>query len=245
MPTDLPTFNKGDPNPFLHPDVLNEPERLLASYFTSSTIGLSILNSELRYLAINDTLAAMNGLPPSEHLGKTVRDVLGDFADIAEPKLRHTLATGESVNFEYSAKLPGRNDVGHWILHYLPVRDASGTVVRVCVVVVEITPQKQLALSLTETAGKLNKEVERLQTLSDVSGIIAANWNLQETFPQVSASIRLVLYHEYAGFELHDPSTGFWSVRWKIFPWAKDPCLLCPSARTTAPVGLLSESVPR
>lgn len=238
MPTDLPSFNKGDPNPFLHPDVLNEPERLLASYFTSSTIGLSILNSELRYLAINDTLAAMNGLPPSEHLGKTVRDVLGDFADIAEPKLRHTLATGESVNFEYSAKLPGRNDVGHWILHYLPVRDASGTVVRVCVVVVEITPQKQLALSLTETAGKLNKEVERLQTLSDVSGIIAANWNLQETFPQVSASIRRVLYHEYAGFELHDPSTGLLVRQVEDFPMGKGSMSSLPISPNNSPGGL-------
>jgi formate hydrogenlyase transcriptional activator len=237
-PTDLPSFTSGEQNPFLHPDVLNEPEKLLASYFTSSTIGLSILNSELRYLAINDTLAAMNGLPPSEHMGKTVREVLGDFADIAEPKLRNTLSTGESVNFEYSAKLPGRNDVGHWILYYLPVRDASGTVVRVCVVVVEITPQKQLALSLKEVAGKLRKEMERLQALLDVSCIIAANWNLQETFLQVSASIRRVLYHEYAGFELHDPSTGLLVRQAEDFPMGKGSMSSLPISPNNSPGGL-------
>ena len=116
-------------------------------------VGLSVLNSELRYLAINDTLAAMNGLPAADHLGKTVREVLGDFADIAEPNLRRLLATGEPVRFEISTKLPHRTHSGHWILHYLPIRDETGTVNRICAVVVEITVQK--------TAGRIAEGCRR------------------------------------------------------------------------------------
>ena len=124
---------------------------------SSSTVGLSVLNSDLRYLAINDTLAAMNGLPAADHLGKTVREVLGDFADVAEPKLRHLLATGDDVHFEISTKLAHRKETGHWILHYLPIRDGTGGVNRICAVVVEITAQKKLEESLKDVGGKLRE----------------------------------------------------------------------------------------
>jgi formate hydrogenlyase transcriptional activator len=217
---------------------LNEPEKLLAAYFSSSTVGLSILDSDLRYLAINNTLAAMNGIPVSAHLGKSVREVLGDFADVAEPKLRHTLETGESVNCEISSRLPAREHVCHWIVHYLPIRGQGGFVIRICAVVVEITAQKELEHSLREVGGKLRKEMERLQTLLDVSGIIASNWNLQETFPQVSASIRRVLNHEYAGFEIHDPSSGLLVRQAEDFPMGRGSISTMPISPNNSPGGM-------
>src|SRR5882757_8660179 len=81
--------------PFAHPEALSEPEKLLAAYFSSSTVGLCILDTDLHFLAINPTLADMNGIPAAEHLGKTVREVLGDFADRVEPQFQHVLSTGE------------------------------------------------------------------------------------------------------------------------------------------------------
>jgi formate hydrogenlyase transcriptional activator len=238
MPYNLSASGSDDPGPFSHPDALNEPEKLLAAYFSSSTVGLSILDSELRYLAINNTLATMNGIPASEHIGKTVREVLGDFADVAEPRLRHTLETGQPANFEISSKLPHRKDVGHWIVHYLPIRDANGVVIRICAVVVEITAQKELEQSLREVGDKLRKEMQRLQTLLDVSGIIASNWNLQETFPKVSASIRRVLHQEYAGFEIHDPNTGLLVRQAEDFPMGKGALSALSISPNNSPGGL-------
>jgi hypothetical protein len=43
---------------------------------------------ESRYLAINNTLAEINRIPAQNHIGKTVREILGDFADVVEPELR-------------------------------------------------------------------------------------------------------------------------------------------------------------
>jgi len=42
----------GAPNriPFASPEALNEPEKLLAAYFNSPTVGFCILDSDLRYL---------------------------------------------------------------------------------------------------------------------------------------------------------------------------------------------------
>jgi formate hydrogenlyase transcriptional activator len=238
MPYDLFASGSSDESPFSRPEALNEPEKLLAAYFSSSTVGLSILDSDLRYLAINNTLAAMNGIPVSAHLGKSVREVLGDFADVAEPKLRHTLETGESVNCEISSRLPAREHVCHWIVHYLPIRGQGGFVIRICAVVVEITAQKELEHSLREVGGKLRKEMERLQTLLDVSGIIASNWNLQETFPQVSASIRRVLNHEYAGFEIHDPSSGLLVRQAEDFPMGRGSISTMPISPNNSPGGM-------
>lgn len=74
--------------PVVSADALSNPEKLLAQYFSSATTGLCILDSEFRYLAINNTLAEMHGIPAQIHPGKTVREVRGGFADGVEPELR-------------------------------------------------------------------------------------------------------------------------------------------------------------
>src|SRR5271165_883300 len=163
----------GERIPFVYPEALTDPEQLVAAYFSSSTVGLSILDSELRYLAINNALAAMNGRPAADHMGKTAREILGEFADVAEPRLQRVLATGQPVHFEISALLPARTEVGHWILHYLPIKDPTGVVNRIGVLVVEITAQKKLEESLRDADRKLQKEMDRLQMLLDVTSILS------------------------------------------------------------------------
>ena len=74
-------------------EALLESEQLLSAYFSASKVGLCILDTDLRYLAINHTLAEMNGIPAEAHLGKSVREMLGDFAELMEPQLRRVLAT--------------------------------------------------------------------------------------------------------------------------------------------------------
>ena len=207
--------------PFAHPEALSEPEKLLAAYFSSSTVGLAILDSEFRFIAINHRLAAMNGLAAADHLGKAVREVSPDLADEAEPEFQRVLATGEHANFEISATLPGRGEAAYWIVHYVPIRDVNGAVTRVGAVVVENTTEKKLEQSLQHLGGRLREEIDRLQMLLDVSTILASNWNLPQVFPQVSARIRRVLLHEYASFELHDASTGLLVRHAEDFPFGK------------------------
>jgi len=204
-----------------HPDALTEPEKLLAAYFNSSTVGLCVLDSNLRYVAINKTLGEINGVPAKDHLGKTVREVLGDFADEVERNFRQVLTTQESVNFEVSAKLPLRSETGHWIVHFLPIRNTEDVVTRVGAVVVEITAQKKLEQSLKNLGGKLRDETNRLQMLTEVGNLLASNWNVPEVFPQISARIRRVLRHEFASFALHDAGTGLLVHQATDFPLSK------------------------
>jgi formate hydrogenlyase transcriptional activator len=222
---------------FAYPEALNDPEKLLAAYFKSSTVGLGVFDSEFRYVAINYALAQINGIPAADHLGKTAREVLGSFADHFEPALQRVLTTREPLRFELSATLPTRTEPGHWIVHYLPIPDVTGSVKRIAVVVVEITDRKKLEQSLQDIGGKLGKETRRLQMLLDVSTILASNSNLQQVFPQISARIRRLLRHEYAGFELHDANTGLLVRQVEDFPLSKGLLSSLPISPLDSPGG--------
>jgi len=200
---------------------LSDLEKLLGGYFTSSRVGLCILDSESRYLAINDTLAIMHGAPAPDHLGKTAREILGEFADQVEPDFWRALSTGEPVTFQAPRKLPARGEAGHWIIHYLPIRDATGAVTRVGGVVLDITEQKELEDSLHRLTGSLRNQMERLQMLVEVSSILASNWDVPQVFPAISARIRRILHHEYAGVELHDAGSGLLVRKAQDFPLGK------------------------
>jgi PAS domain S-box-containing protein len=84
-------------------------EKYLNSFFTGATAGLALLDKDLRYVQINDTLAEMNGVPAQEHRGRTIREVLPRLAPMVEPILRKVLATGAPVlNVEVAG--PTRKD---------------------------------------------------------------------------------------------------------------------------------------
>ncbi len=238
MSTEAATFGADDLNASAYPEAFSAPEQLLAAYFNSSPVGLGIIDAEFRLLAINQTLAEMNGIPAASHLGKTVREVLGDFADVVEPEFRRVLSTGKPIlNFEVSAVLPTRTDVGHWMEHYFPITDATGIVTRIAIIVVEMTAQKKLEQSLQDVGGKLRKEMDRLQMVLDVSSITASNRNLQLAFPRISALIRRVLRHEYAGYELHDSSTGLLVRQAEDFPLGKGLLSSLPISPHDSPSG--------
>jgi formate hydrogenlyase transcriptional activator len=203
-------------------EAFTEPEKLLGSYFGSSTIGLCILDPALRYVSINKILADMNGIPAADHLGKTVREVMGSVADDLEPQLRRVLSSGESVlNFEVSAALPTRSETGYWVGHFFPIKDASGKITRIGVVVLDVSEQKRLKESLRDLTGKLRKQMESLQLLLDISGILSSSWDMQQIFPRISARIRRVLCQEYAGFSLYDTGTRDLVLQAEDFPLGK------------------------
>jgi two-component system NarL family sensor kinase len=100
----------------------------------------------------------MNGIPARDHIGKTMREVLGDFTDVVEPVFRRVFVTGKPIlNHQVSGVLPTRRETGHWIENYFPIWDRTGAIQQVGAVVVEITKEKLLEQSLRD----LNYKVMR------------------------------------------------------------------------------------
>jgi two-component system NtrC family sensor kinase len=69
----------------------------LESLLTNPIIGLSLVDHDFRFLRINATLAAFNGLPVAEHVGQRIADVLPTLWPQIEPYYRRVLETGQPV----------------------------------------------------------------------------------------------------------------------------------------------------
>jgi len=117
----------------------------IEAIYQSSPIGLSVLSTDLRFLRINQRLAEMNGPSVTEHLGRTVREVLPDLADAAEQILQTILQTGEPLlNVEIQGETPAQPGVQRvWLEHFLPLKDRHDQVIGISVVCEEVTERKQ------------------------------------------------------------------------------------------------------
>lgn len=200
-----------------------EPEQLLGGFFDSSVVGFSVLDRDLRFLLINPTLARMNGIAADAHLGRTVRELIGEIADTIEPLMRRVFATGEPiVNLELSGTLPTREHAGHWIENYFPIRNGFGDVIQIGAIVIEITPQREAEKTRRLLLGDLQLEKDRLQTLLQIGTLLASSLDLQEVFAQVSSCIRLMIGQELANVSLLDPPTQSVVMYISDFPLAPD-----------------------
>jgi len=136
--------------------VFGESCDLLSALFQSSTVGVAICDRQLRFHAVNDALASMNGIPAAAHLGKTIHAVLGSAAAKVQPAFEHVFTSGEPVsNFEVTAQLPSRRAKGHWNANYFPIKDNAGLVQRVGAVVLELTQRNELEAALLRLMDKL------------------------------------------------------------------------------------------
>ena len=220
-----------------HPEALTELDELASAYFNASKVGLCILDSGLHYIAINRTLAEMNGISAEDHLGRTVREILGDIADRMEKKFSEVLQIRQPLGFEVSGKLPSRTESSHWIAHYLPIVNAQGTVSRVGAVVLEVTSPRVLEDSVQKLDRQLRQETNRLEMLTDVTSLLSSNWDVAQVFPSVSARLRRVLLQEFATFALHDSGTGLLVYQATDFPLSKGLMPTVQVSPSETPVG--------
>jgi two-component system CheB/CheR fusion protein len=115
------------------------------SIYENAPVGLCVISTEGRYLKINKRLAEINGFPVDAHIGRTVREIIPAVADQAEEIICSILQTGEprlNVEFEgENAVEPGLKR--HWLEQWSPLKDRSGKVTGVNVVVEDITERKR------------------------------------------------------------------------------------------------------
>src|ERR1051325_8220298 len=104
-------------------------EQRLDSFFSNASVGLCIVDANLRFVQINEALARMNGLPIEEHLGRTLATVLPKVGPVLESILQKVMSTGQPIlNAEIAGEVPSEPGViRNWIGSYFPVFDECGT----------------------------------------------------------------------------------------------------------------------
>ncbi len=118
----------------------------LEAIYATAPVGLCFVDTDLRYLSMNERLAEINGRSVKEHIGRTVRDVSPEAADTLEPVFRRVIETGEpALNVEQSVAPGARPGVTrHFIANFYPIKNGGGRMLGVNVVVMEITERKKI-----------------------------------------------------------------------------------------------------
>jgi PAS domain S-box-containing protein len=139
----------------------------LNSFFSTATAGLCILDSQLRYVQINETLAAFDGLPAKDHLGKTIHEVIPQLAPRLERIFRRILATGKpALDVEVSGERPSKPGVlRHWLASFFPL--SSGDSQALGAIVVEITDRKQAEAEVHRSREQLRALAAHLQVIRE------------------------------------------------------------------------------
>ena len=134
-----------------------QSRKIVNAFFSSSTVGFGILDSELRYTRVNDVLPRMASLRPEDVLGKSVTEVFGPRGARTEAALRNVLRTGTPLlDREISTELPGKpGQVRYWLVNYFPVPGEGGAFTQVGVTAVDVTARRNAEEALRKLSGRL------------------------------------------------------------------------------------------
>lgn len=154
---------------------LTQPEHLSSVFFngaTQSNVGLFIVDTELRFLQINQALADMNGYSIEAHQGQFLSDLLPDLAPTLIPLIQSLIQTGQPIiSFEVSGYVPSQPEaLRHWLASFFPITDASDAIVAVGGIVFEITDYKKNLAALRQSE-------ENLRMAQKIAHVGSWHWN--------------------------------------------------------------------
>ncbi len=117
---------------------------VLDTLLAAAPVGFAVLDRELRYLAVNEALAEINGVPVADHLGRTLAEVVPGAALSAAPVFRQVLDTGrpapERLLSGELPKAPGERR--SWLVTAYPVA-GDGRPHAVAVLVWDVTDRER------------------------------------------------------------------------------------------------------
>lgn len=134
------------------------PPAVLDQLFAGTPVGLAIMDTAHRYVRVNAALARMNRLTETEHVGRSVGDVLGEAAPPVAEAIDQVLTTGlpvEGVEVEFG-------DGHHVLASYTLLAHQDGSPAGVMALVQDVSHRKRAELAL----GRALNRMTRLQRVT-------------------------------------------------------------------------------
>ncbi|WP_230885356.1 SpoIIE family protein phosphatase [Streptomyces spinoverrucosus] len=148
---------------------------VLDGFLTRSPVGMAVMDLDLRYMWLNDTLERFGGVPRAQRIGRRLSELLpGLHAETLEGLMRKVLATGVPVtDYEYvgwSWADPHRQHA--YSTSFFPLLDADNSVTGVGYMVLDVTERwnaRQL-LSLVNDAGtSIGRTLDVMRTAQELA----------------------------------------------------------------------------
>jgi PAS domain S-box-containing protein len=131
--------------------------------FQQNVVGMAIIDSDGRYVRINDALATMNGIPAADHIGHTLGELLPGAAERMAPLLEAVLAGRPVIDLETAIDEHGgrsRTFRGS----FLPIAGEDGVVEGLISLIVETTEGARVEAALRMSRERLQLALEGTET---------------------------------------------------------------------------------
>ncbi|MFJ7077243.1 SpoIIE family protein phosphatase [Streptomyces sp. NPDC098781] len=150
-------------------------ESVLDGFLTRSPVGMAVMDTQLRYVWLNDTLERFGGVPREQRLGRRLSDLLpGLQADTLEGLMRKVLDTGVPVtDYEYvgwSWADPRRQHA--YSTSFFPLVDVDNSTTGVCYMVSDVTERwnaRQLLSLVSEAGTRIGTTLDVLWTAQELA----------------------------------------------------------------------------
>src|SRR5262245_6896215 len=123
--------------------------------FGQSSLGIAFHDRDLRFVYVNQRLAALRGHQPRDFPGRFMEDLRPDIAPRVVPLLRQVLDTGTP-----SIGLRFQDGESSWLVSYYPVRTRAGELLGVGVVAVDDTEREDAEQRLRASEERYRALVE-------------------------------------------------------------------------------------
>ena len=152
-------------------------QSVLERFLDRSPYGMAVVDTDLRYLWLNQTMERMAGVPRERRLGQRMSGVLPLLQpEAVEAQMQRTLDTGQSVlDFHYHGHIPADPEREHaFSTSFFRLDDAEGKVMGVCYMGVDVTERwrarQRLAL-LTESGGRIGSTLDISRTAQELADV--------------------------------------------------------------------------
>ncbi|MEU5536906.1 SpoIIE family protein phosphatase [Streptomyces sp. NPDC020362] len=150
-------------------------QSVLDGFLTRSPVGMAVMDLELRYVWLNDTLERFGGVPRDQRLGHRLSELLpGLQAETIEGLMRKVLVTGEPVtDYEYlgwSWADPHRRHA--YSTSFFPLVDGADSITGVCYMVQDVTERwttRQLLSLVNEAGTSVGRTLDVMRTAQELA----------------------------------------------------------------------------
>nr|WP_233273646.1 SpoIIE family protein phosphatase [Streptomyces broussonetiae] len=150
-------------------------QSVLDGFLTRSPVGMAVMDPQLRYVWMNDTLERFGGVPRDQRLGRRLSELLpGLQAEALETLMRKVFATGLPVtDYEYegwSWADPHRRHA--YSTSFFPLVDADGAITGVCYMVQDVTERwhaRQLLTLVNEAGTSIGRTLDVMRTAQELA----------------------------------------------------------------------------